>query len=113
MGTVALEYDEDCGLEEEFKVDAKTLEYGQPGQIYIRCRREPDCTEANLDATLSFTIKDSTVENPEFEQGYEDEYDLNAVDLLERDFVAGKVYNREDWGKGYEGFVDNEVLLKQ
>ncbi|KAI5259359.1 Coatomer, gamma subunit [Aureobasidium subglaciale] len=81
---------EDSGLEEEFTIPAPMLKTDEPGTVYVSFRRPEgqEFTAANLTNVLRFTSKeiDPSTNEPE-EHGYEDEYEIEDLDLVGSDYI--------------------------
>lgn len=84
--------EEESGLEEEFIIPAPVLKTDEPGTVYVSFKRTAD--EATYVASsftniLKFTLKeiDPSTGEPE-EGGYEDEYQLEDLDLNGADYIV-------------------------
>ncbi|RCI07061.1 coatomer subunit gamma [Rhizopus stolonifer] len=82
--------DEQAGLVRVLEMPAAQLAYDVPGQIYVAYEREDedDFPVASFTNSLKFIIKDCdpTTGEPD-EEGYEDEYQVEDIDLLTSDYV--------------------------
>ncbi|KAI8059812.1 adaptin N terminal region-domain-containing protein [Thamnidium elegans] len=82
--------DEESGLVRVLEIPAAKLEYDVPAQIYIGYEREDidDFPIASFTNTLKFVVKDCdpTTGEPD-EEGYEDEYQVEDLDLLTSDYI--------------------------
>ncbi|GAA5817605.1 hypothetical protein MFLAVUS_011153 [Mucor flavus] len=82
--------DEESGLVRVLEIPAAKLEYNVPAQIYIGYEREDidDFPIASFTNTLKFVVKDCdpTTGEPD-EEGYEDEYQVEDLDLLTSDYI--------------------------
>lgn len=85
------EEEEDSALQEDFIIPAPFLKPDEPGIIYVSFSRpsEPAFVAASFTNVLKFTIKeiDPTTSEPE-EGGYEDEYQVEDLDLSGSDYVV-------------------------
>ncbi|KAF0485587.1 Coatomer, gamma subunit [Gigaspora margarita] len=81
---------DDIGLEEEFVIPASKLAYDQPGSVYVAFKRTnlDECPLGSFSNTLKFVVKDCdpTSGEPD-EEGYEDEYLVEDVELVTGDYV--------------------------
>ncbi|KAG2199331.1 hypothetical protein INT47_012965 [Mucor saturninus] len=82
--------DEEAGLVKVLEIPASKLQYDVPGQIYVAYEREDvdDFPIASFTNTLKFVVKDCdpTTGEPD-EEGYEDEYQVEDLDLLTSDYI--------------------------
>lgn len=82
--------DEEACLTKVFEIPAPKLEYNVQGQIYVAYEREDvnDFPIASFTNTLKFVVKDCdpTTGEPD-EEGYEDEYQVEDLDLLTSDYI--------------------------
>ncbi|KAI5779117.1 adaptin N terminal region-domain-containing protein [Geopyxis carbonaria] len=83
--------EDESGLEEDFIIPIPSLPHDQPGTIYVSFKRTaeegyPTCSFTNV---LKFTSKeiDPTTNQPE-EDGYEDEYQVEDLELTAGDYIA-------------------------
>lgn len=86
----AADESEDSGLEEEFTIPAPLLKTDEPGTVYVSFKR-PESQEfaaANFTNVLRFTSKeiDPSTNEPE-EHGYDDEYEIEDLDLVGSDYI--------------------------
>ncbi|KAI9769056.1 MAG: coatomer subunit gamma [Candelina submexicana] len=86
------EEDEDLALEEDFIIPAPKLATDEPGTIYVAYKRsggDHSYPTASFTNVLKFTSKeiDPTTGEPE-EGGYEDEYQVDNLDLSGSDYVT-------------------------
>ncbi|KAL0951728.1 hypothetical protein HGRIS_008402 [Hohenbuehelia grisea] len=81
---VTMQPQEDCDLTEDFIRDVPSLASGEPGIVYVSFTRQSpeNYTVASFQCTLKFVSKevDPSTGQPE-EEGYEDEYQLEEVEL--------------------------------
>jgi len=95
--TVELEFDEDL-FEVESTTPAQVCEKDEINHIFVACKFDQDELQQQIleeglemSAVMKFINKEG-VEDPEeleYEQGYEDEYELNAVEFELKDFIKG------------------------
>lgn len=83
--------DEEVPLEEEFIIPAPKLVTDEPGTVYVSLKRTEEAplfVSTSFSNTLKFTSKeiDPTTNEPE-EGGYEDEYQVEDLDLNGSDYV--------------------------
>lgn len=80
--------DEEVSLEEEFLIPATQLKTDEPGTVYVAFRRPEGFTAATISNVLKFTSKeiDPSTGEPE-EGGYEDEYEVEDLELTGADYV--------------------------
>lgn len=91
VSVVATPSDEE-ELEEDFIIPAAKLATGEPGTIYVSFRKlngEASFPASTFSNVLKFTTKeiDPTTGEPE-ENGYDDEYEVEGVDLNGSDYVV-------------------------
>jgi len=86
--TSSSEDDSGSELEEEFIIPAPMLKTDEPGTVYVAFRRPEHFVSANVSNILKFTSKeiDPTTNEPE-ESGYDDEYEIEDLDLTGADYV--------------------------
>ncbi|CAG8661732.1 20790_t:CDS:10, partial [Racocetra persica] len=81
---------DDIGLEEEFVIPTAKLAYDQPGSVYVAFKRTnlDEYPLGSFSNTLKFVVKDCdpTTGEPS-EEGYEDEYLVEDVELVTGDYV--------------------------
>jgi len=82
------EEEEAPAVEEEFIIPAPLLKTDEPGTVYVAFRRPEEFISANFSNVLRFTSKevDPSTNEPE-EGGYEDEYEIEALELTGADYV--------------------------
>jgi coatomer protein complex subunit gamma len=78
-------------LEEDFIIPANKLVTNEPGTVYVSFKKvngEASFTASSFSNVLKFTTKeiDPTTGEPE-EQGYDDEYEVEALELTGSDYV--------------------------
>lgn len=82
--------EEASGLEDEFFIPIPLLRQDEPGTVYVSFKRPEGevFTAATFSNVLKFTLKeiDPTTNEPE-ESGYEDEYQVEDLDLTGADYV--------------------------
>ncbi|KAJ9665848.1 coatomer subunit gamma [Coniosporium apollinis] len=109
---------EEAGLEEDFIIPAPALKTDEPGVVYVSFRRvggEKAYTAATFNNVLRFTSKeiDPSTGEPE-EQGYEDEYAVEDLELGGADYVipayAGSFENVWEQAAGGEEAQETLVL---
>jgi len=102
--------DESPAVEEEFIIPAPLLKTDEPGTVYVAFRRPEHFIAANFSNVLKFTSKevDPSTNEPE-EGGYEDEYEIEPLELTGADYVlpafAGNfdgIYNSIPSGDDHE-----------
>ncbi|GAB7339964.1 hypothetical protein MBLNU457_6480t2 [Dothideomycetes sp. NU457] len=86
--TSSSEDDSGSELEEEFIIPAPMLKTDEPGTVYVAFKRPQHFVSANVSNILKFTSKeiDPTTNEPE-ESGYDDEYEIEDLDLTGADYV--------------------------
>ncbi|KAF4548590.1 Adaptin N terminal region-containing protein 4 [Elsinoe fawcettii] len=86
--TPSADEDDASPLEEEFLIPAPLLKTDEPGTVYVAFRRPEGFIAANFSNSLKFTSKeiDPSTGEPE-EGGYEDEYEVEDLDLTGADYV--------------------------
>lgn len=90
---VSPEDDGDVQLEEEFIIPAPKLATDEPGTVYVSFKRletESQYIAASFTNVLKFTTKeiDPSTGEPEEGEGYEDEYQVEDLDLNGADYVV-------------------------
>ncbi|CEP19374.1 hypothetical protein [Parasitella parasitica] len=103
--------DEDCGLVRVLEIPAPKLEYNVPGHIYVAYEREDvdDFPVASFTNTLKFVIKDCdpTTGEPD-EEGYEDEYQVEEIDLLTSDYIRPTYVSNFD--EEFQTYAQGEAI---
>ncbi|KAL7314997.1 coatomer subunit gamma [Mucor circinelloides] len=103
--------DEEAGLVRVLEIPAPKLEYDIPGQIYVAYEREDvdDFPIASFTNTLKFVIKDCdpTTGEPD-EEGYEDEYQVEEIDLLTSDYIRPTYVS--NFEEEFQAFAEGEAL---
>lgn len=89
---VAPSDEEESGLEEEFIIPAPALKTDEPGTVYVSFKRtagEATYVSSSFTNILKFTLKeiDPSTNEPE-EGGYEDEYQVEDLDLNGADYIV-------------------------
>ncbi|RMD44158.1 hypothetical protein DV735_g939, partial [Chaetothyriales sp. CBS 134920] len=112
----AVSEDEEPALEEDFIIPAPRLKTNEPGVVYVAFKKTggdsfPVTTISN---SLKFTSKevDPTTDEPE-ETGYDDEYEIEDIELSGADFVTPAFAGSFDhiWeGVGANGEEASETL---
>ena len=91
VSVIATPSDEEEALEEEFTIPVAKLAAEQPGTVFVSFKKNADTTYpiASLTNVLKFTSKeiDPSSGEPD-ESGYEDEYQVEDLELLGSDYVA-------------------------
>ncbi len=92
VSVVATPEDEDVALEEDFIIPAPKLATDEPGTVYVAFKRpagDHSYPIASFTNVLKFTSKeiDPTTGEPE-EGGYEDEYQVDNLELSGSDYVT-------------------------
>lgn len=92
VSVVATPSEDDEALEEDFIIPAPSLATGEPGTIYVAFKKlggEHSFPVTSFTNVLKFTIKeiDPTTSEPE-ETGYDDEYQVEDLDLAGSDFIV-------------------------
>ncbi|KAF1814479.1 putative coatomer subunit gamma [Eremomyces bilateralis CBS 781.70] len=112
------EEDGDVALEEEFIIPAASLQTNEPGTIYVSFKRLDDTTPflaTSFTNVLKFTSKeiDPTTKEAE-EPGYEDEYQVEDLELAGGDYVVPAYAGNFDviWGQvdGHDSAVETLQL---
>ena len=90
---VSPEDDGDVQLEEEFIIPAPELKTNEPGTIYVSFKRletESQYVATSFTNILKFTSKeiDPSTNEPEDGDGYEDEYQVEDLELNGADYVV-------------------------
>lgn len=100
--------EEESGLEEDFIIPAAELKQNEPGVVYVAFKNPEGAFAATTFTNiLKFTSKeiDPTTNEPE-ESGYDDEYEVEALDLTGADYVvpayAGSFENVWEQSNGEE-----------
>lgn len=100
--------DEESGLEEDFIIPAAELKQNEPGVVYVAFKKpEGAFVATTFTNSLKFTSKeiDPTTNEPE-ENGYDDDYDIEPLDLTGADYVlpayAGSFENVWEQSNGEE-----------
>jgi coatomer protein complex subunit gamma len=91
--------EEESGLEEDFIIPAAELKQNEPGLVYVAFKNpEGSFAATTFTNILKFTSKeiDPTTNEPE-ESGYDDEYEVETLDLTGADYVIS----------AYAGSFDN------
>lgn len=102
-------------LEEEFILPAAALNTGEPGTVYVSFARPADqaLVAASFTNVLKFTLKevDPTTSEPE-EDGYEDEYQVEDLELTGADYVLPAFAGSFDniWNSIADGDEAEETL---
>ena len=91
VSVIATPSDDDAGLEEEFSIPLDKLPQEQPGTVFVSFKKTTDITYPITSFTnvLKFTSKeiDPSSGEPD-ESGYEDEYQVEDLDLTGSDYVT-------------------------
>jgi len=88
--TVAVDLSNTPGLVAESELPCASLPYGTPGAAYTCLRRAEGAPTGSLPCTLKFIVKDvdpSTGEPDADDTGYDDEYNLEDLELAAADFM--------------------------
>lgn len=90
---VSPEDDGDVQLEEEFIIPAPKITTNEPGTVYVSFKRletESQFIAASFTNMLKFTTKeiDPSTGEPEDGEGYEDEYQIEDLELTGADYVV-------------------------
>ena len=108
--------DDEVTLEEEFIIPAPRLKTNEPGVVYVAFKKVEgaDFPTTTFSNSLKFTSKeiDPTTGEPE-DSGYDDEYELENLDLSGADFVTPAFAGNFDhiWeGTGANGEEASETL---
>lgn len=103
--------DEDAGLVKLFEIPAPKLEYDVQGQIYVAYEREDidDFPIASFTNTLKFVVKDCdpTTGEPD-EEGYEDEYQVEDLDLLTSDYIRPTYVS--NFEEEFQNYAEGEAI---
>jgi coatomer protein complex subunit gamma len=104
--------DEDAASEltEDFIIPAPLLKSDEPGTVYVSFSRpaEPAFLAASFTNVLKFTLKeiDPTTQEPE-ESGYEDEYQVEDLELAGADYVLPAFAG--SWDNIWTGLADADA----
>jgi coatomer protein complex subunit gamma len=104
--------DEDAASElvEDFIIPAPMLKTDEPGTVYVSFSRpaEPTFLTASFTNILKFTLKeiDPTTQEPE-ESGYEDEYQVEDLELTGADYVLPAFAG--SWDNIWTGLADADA----
>jgi len=119
--TVELELDEEL-FELESSTPAKICEKDEINHIFLACKFEQSemqqvLLEEGLEmaAVMKFIVKEGVedVEELEYEQGYEDEYELNEVEFHLRDFIKGvDDLNKPQFKRAYQAIASKQTKKK-
>ncbi|KIV91814.1 hypothetical protein PV10_06312 [Exophiala mesophila] len=109
--------DEEAFLEEEFIIPAPALKTNEPGVVYVAFKKldgEQPFPITTFSNVLKFTSKevDPTTGEPE-ESGYEDEYEVENLELTGADYVVpayGSSFDHVWEGTGANGEEASETL---
>ena len=108
--------EEDQVLEEEFIIPAPRLKTNEPGVVYVAFKKAAaeGFPITSISNSLKFTSKevDPTTDEPE-ESGYDDEYEVENIELSGADFVTPAFAGSFDhiWeGTGANGDEDSQTL---
>ena len=114
--STAIDEEEETPLEEDFIIPAAKLVTDEPGTIYVSLKRTDDApalVTTTFSNVLKFTSKeiDPTTNEPE-EGGYDDEYQVEDLDLSGSDYVvpAFAASFEEIWNAVEEGDEASETL---
>ncbi|KAF2769048.1 Coatomer, gamma subunit [Teratosphaeria nubilosa] len=115
LATASAGDDEASPLEEEFIIPAPLLKTDEPGTVYVSFTKPAEgFTAASFTNMLRFTLKeiDPTTSEPE-ESGYEDEYQVEDLELTGSDYVVPAFAGSFDniWS-GLEGGEEAEETLQ-
>ncbi|KAI9363191.1 adaptin N terminal region-domain-containing protein [Pilaira anomala] len=103
--------DEESGLVRVLEIPAAKLQYDVPGQIYVAYEREDvdDFPIASFTNTLKFVVKDCdpTTGEPD-EEGYEDEYQVEDLDLLTSDYIRPTYVS--NFEEEFASYADGEAI---
>ncbi|KAL1631852.1 coatomer subunit gamma [Neofusicoccum ribis] len=116
MVVTPAEDEEESGLEEEFIIPAPALKTDEPGTIYVSFKRtagEATYVASSFTNILKFTLKeiDPSTNEPE-EGGYEDEYQVEDLDLNGADYIVPAYAGSFDnvWEQSSAGEEATETL---
>ncbi|EOD53085.1 putative coatomer subunit protein [Neofusicoccum parvum UCRNP2] len=116
MVVTPAEDEEESGLEEEFIIPAPALKTDEPGTIYVSFKRtagEATYVASSFTNILKFTLKeiDPSTNEPE-EGGYEDEYQVEDLDLNGADYIVPAYAGSFDnvWDQSSAGEEATETL---
>ncbi|OMP88730.1 putative coatomer subunit gamma [Diplodia seriata] len=108
--------EEESGLEEEFIIPAPALKTDEPGTVYVSFKRtegEATYVASSFTNILKFTLKeiDPSTGEPE-EGGYEDEYQVEDLDLNGADYIVPAYAGSFDnvWEQSASGEQATETL---
>ena len=114
--SVDLEIDDE-GLEEEFSIPEEKIIYGNTGVTFACLKRDDDVYEFNgIQCNLTFTTKDldNNGEVDEDDEGEEDEYPLEDLDIIQTDFLKpGKATGVIQFRKFWEDTGDNGEAMRK
>ena len=108
--------DEEAALEEDFIIPASKLVTDEPGTVYVSFKRlegESSYVATSFNNVLKFTSReiDPSTNEPE-ERGYEDEYEIEELELNGADFVTPAFAGSFDniWEQAGAGEEASETL---
>ena len=108
--------EDEVALEEEFIIPVAKLVANEPGTVYVAFKRlegENSYVAASFNNVLKFTSReiDPTTNEPE-DTGYEDEYEIEELELNGADFVTPAYAGSFDnvWEQAGEGEAATETL---
>ncbi len=114
---VAPSEDEEPALEEEFIIPAPRLKTNEPGVVYVAFKKltDPSFPITTFSNILKFTSKEIDPTSGDAEEGgYEDEYELENLELSGADFIMPAFAGNFDhlWeGTGANGEEASETLV--
>ena len=88
--TVALDISAVAGVEMDSELRCDSLPFGSPADCFVCLKRTEGAPVGTMAATLKFLVKDidpSSGEPAEGETGYDDEYNLEELEIVAADFV--------------------------
>eukprot|EP01006_Ploeotia_vitrea_P034526 TRINITY_DN65761_c11_g3_i1.p1 TRINITY_DN65761_c11_g3~~TRINITY_DN65761_c11_g3_i1.p1 ORF type:complete len:961 (+),score=596.77 TRINITY_DN65761_c11_g3_i1:134-3016(+) len=108
--------DEDAWVEEMIVPEAK-LAHGTPGTTFV-CLSRPEgmYSSTPMSCTLKFLVCDVDTSTGEVldEEGIEEEYNLEEVEVAERDFVApGESFGLVEFRRQWEGLTSDVEVVKK
>lgn len=116
--TVEMEYDEEM-FTEGVTIPCDFMKKDEHQHIFVSLEFSQEEVQTTLEAeaiemsaTLKFTVKEAVEDDDEleYEEGYEDEYELNALDLELKDFVKGVTsINKSQFKKAFNSLKENQV----
>eukprot|EP01083_Nonionella_stella_P086229 239417_1 len=113
LENVRVELEDSDEWAEEVNVAAAVLEYNVPGNAYVcLARPEESYSSDSLSATLKFTAKDSSSGDLDYQEGIEDEFQLEDVSLRVGDFARGAQCGLNEFKARWGALAHNESVAR-